>query len=298
MKNKEQKESNRDERPITPKQLASRSEEAPAPEEKTLGPISQKLPEKQAATRQAITSEANAAEQPPLEDAHTRVSKQQKGSGTGGNAMEVDTPNTGTTEEATAMAAATQETMANGQSNSGQNDTTKPWMVSYYEWHMKHHQWLNVQMWQALGKKDAPEPPHFMTLRYPVCLDLDNTLNLEPRWKYTMQYKMRIVMAEATNPVEAYCQVILEWFNNVLKVDSEAVIYPWAAVDRQVGTTVIEDPDELPTSFSSLKKYTPKAWIRLKGGTIYPKILMGLDMEPATIVEDISWWLQSTKQGM
>jgi len=67
---------------------------------------------------------------------------------------------------------------------------------------------------------------------------------------------------------------------------------------QEAGTTVIEDPDKLPTSFSSLKNYSPKAWIRLKGGTLYPKILVGMETDPAPVVEDISWWLQSTKQGM
>ena len=60
----------------------------------------------------------------------------------------------------------------------------------------------------------------------------------------------------------------------------------------------IEDPDEFPTTFSSIKKYMPKAWLRLKGGTMYPKILVGMLVEPETLVEDISWWLQLTKQGM
>jgi len=74
-------------------------------------------------------------------------------------------------------------------------------------------------------------------------------------------YDLRLVIAEATNPVEAYCQVVIEWFTKILELDLEAVIYLWAAVDRDAGTTAIKDLDELPMTFSSLKKYTPKAWI-------------------------------------
>jgi len=76
------------------------------------------------------------------------------------------------------------------------------------------------------------------------------------------------------------------------------VIYPWTAADRQAGTTVIRDPDELPTTLSNLKKYMPKIWLRLKGGTLYPKIMVGMENNPDMVVEDISWWLKSTTQGM
>ena len=76
------------------------------------------------------------------------------------------------------------------------------------------------------------------------------------------------------------------------------VIYPWMALDHQAGTTVIEDPDKIPNSLSDLKKYTLKVWLHLKGGMMYPKILLGLSCQPEMVVEDISWWLQSTTQGM
>jgi len=57
----------------------------------------------------------------------------------------------------------------------------------------------------------------------------------------------------------------------VPRINKEVVIYPWAAVDHQVGTTAIKEPDEFPTLFSSIKKYMLKAWLRLKGGMLYPK---------------------------
>jgi len=72
---------------------------------------------------------------------------------------------------------------------------------------------------------------------------------------------MRLVVAEATNLVEAYRQAVIKWFTKILKIDSEVVIYPWMVADWQADTTTIEDPDKLPTLFSSLKKYTPKAWL-------------------------------------
>jgi len=217
----------------------------------------------------------------------------------GGDAMEVEIGITGniTATAANTEAEATETTEADI-SDSGQHDPKPSRMISYYEWKTKHHKWLNAMMRQALGEKEAPEPPHILNLRYPVRPEPDHNVQLEPWRKYTIRYEMRIVVAEATNLVEAYRQALIEWFNKVLEVDSDAVIYPWTGNDRQAGTTTIEDPDELPASLSSLKKYTPKAWIRLKGGTIYPKILVGLNMDPATLVEDISWWLQSTKQGM
>jgi len=74
-----------------------------------------------------------------------------------------------------------------------------------------------------------------------------------------------------------------------LETNRNAVIYPWTALDRQAGTTMIEDPDKIPNSLSNLKKYMPKVWFHLKGGTMYPKILLGLSHKPETVVEDISW---------
>jgi len=106
------------------------------------------------------------------------------------------------------------------------------------------------------------------------------------------------VVAEAKDPVEAYHQALIEWYNKILEIDEDAVIYPQMVVDQQAGMTVIEDPDELPTTLSNLKKYTPKIWLRLKGGTLYPKILVGMEHNPDMVVEDISWWLKSTTQGM
>jgi len=195
--------------------------------------------------------------------------------------------------------AAEKQSTEPGHSNNNQPTMITFQMVSYYKWRTKHHQWLNAQMQQALGEKNAPRPLHFNNTWYPVHLDPDNHLDLEPRRHYIMHYKMRIsIVTEATNPVEAYCQATIGWYNKILMVNSKAVIYPWGEVDRQMGTTAIEDPDELPTSFLSIKKYTPKAWAWLKGGTVYPKILVGLEMAPTTVVEDISWWLQYTKQGM
>jgi len=105
-------------------------------------------------------------------------------------------------------------------------------------------------------------------------------------------------MAEAKDPVEVYQQVLIEWYNKVLEIDEHVVIYPWMASDRQAGTTVIEDPEKIPTSFSNLKNYMPKAWLCLKGGMMYPKILLGMSHKPETVVEDIGWWLRSTLQGI
>jgi len=66
------------------------------------------------------------------------------------------------------------------------------------------------------------------------------------------------VVAEAKDPVEAYHQALIEWYNKILEIDEDAVIYPQMVVDQQAGMTVIEDPDELPTTLSNLKKLHPK----------------------------------------
>jgi len=105
-------------------------------------------------------------------------------------------------------------------------------------------------------------------------------------------------VAEAKDPVEAYHQALTKWFNKILEIDEDAVIYLWMVADRQAGMMVIKDPDKLPTTLSNLKKYTPKIWLQLKGGTIYPKILVRVEQNPDMVVEDISWWLKSTTQGM
>jgi len=71
-----------------------------------------------------------------------------------------------------------------------------------------------------------------------------------------VHYNLHLVIEEATNPVEAYRQAVLKWFNKILKIDLEAVIYPWGAADCQAGTSVIEDPDELPTMLLSLVPFS------------------------------------------
>jgi len=153
-------------------------------------------------------------------------------------------------------------------------------------------------MRQAIGEKDAPELQPMLNLRYPEWPAPAPHFELEPNQQYVRRYELWIVVEEATDPVEAYRQALIEWYNKLLEIDKEVVIYPWAAVDRQAGTTAIKELDEFPTSFSSIKKYMPKAWLRLKGGMLYPKIMVGMLVEPETLIEDISWWLQSTKQGM
>jgi len=110
------------------------------PQEKALGQIPKKLPENQEATGQKTTAEAHMVAQNQLEEEQTSDSKQLKGSRLG-KVMDIETPNTGTKEEVSNAAEVTQETTANGQRDSRQNDNTKPWMVSYYKWHTKHHQW-------------------------------------------------------------------------------------------------------------------------------------------------------------
>jgi len=190
-----------------------------------------------------------------------KLSQATNGHNGAGEVMEVEATMETThkdSETSTEAASAVEEGTTVGEGSSVQPMNR---MIAYYEWQMKHHQWLNAMMRQALGDKEAPEPPHILHLRYPVRPELEHNANLEPRQKYTVRYDLQLVVEEATNLVEAYQQAVLEWFNKILEIDLEAVIYPWGVADRQASTSVIEDPDELPMTFSSIKKYTPKAWI-------------------------------------
>jgi len=188
--------------------------------------------------------------------------KATEGSGTEGEVLDIDVTakDTMNVEEST-MAVEETEVAMDTQDGRRQNGKPTNRVISYYKWRMKHHQWLNVPMRQALGKKEAPKPPHILNLQYPVWTEPEQTGNLEPRRKYNVRYEMRLVVAEATNLVEDYRQAVIKWFTKILKIDSEVVIYPWMVADWQADTTTIEDPDKLPTLFSGLKKYTPKAWL-------------------------------------
>ncbi len=175
-----------------------------------------------------------------------------------GDAMEVDIHQT-MTEETPATDNASTTTKVPQPAEAAPPTPKK--MISYYEWRKRHHLWLNSLMRQALGEQEGPEIPDLSNLRYPIRLDPEHHANVEPRRQFIRRYDLRIVVAEAKDPVEAYRQALTEWFNKILEIDEDAVIYPWTAVDRQAGTTVIKDPDKLPTTLSNLKKYTPKIWL-------------------------------------
>jgi len=100
-----------------PRQPNQQLDEDTNPQEKALGQISQKPLENQEATGQETMAEAHVAAQNQPEEKQTSDSKQLKGSGLG-EAMDVETPNTGTKEEVSDTAEGAQETMANGQRDS------------------------------------------------------------------------------------------------------------------------------------------------------------------------------------
>jgi len=127
-------------------------------------------------------------------------------------------------------------------------------VISYYEWQTKHHKWLNAMMHQAMGETDRPAPLNISNLHYPVRPEPKNLDNLEPCRQYVRHYELRIVVAKATNLVEAYQQALSEWFTKLLEIDEEVVIYPWMAVDQQAGTMAIEDPDEILSTLSQHQK--------------------------------------------
>jgi len=212
--------------------------------------------------------------------------------------MEVETHQMVTEERSTKSAMENVSTTTEAPQTAEAVSSPPKQMILYYEWQKQHHLWLNSLMWQAIGEKDGPKILDLSNLQYPVRLDPEHHANFEPMHPFICCYDLRIVVAEAKDPVEVYCQALTKWFNKILEIDEDAVIYPWTAVDCQAGTTVIEDLDKLPTTFSNLKKYTPKVWLWLKGGTLYLKILVGMEHNPNTVVEDISWWLKSTTQGM
>jgi len=85
-------------------------------------------------------------------------------------------------------------------------------VITYHKWHTKHHKWLNALMWHAIEEKKALEPPYILNLWYLVQSDPDHNFNLEPRRQFVRQYELYIVVAEATNPVEGYQQLLIEWF--------------------------------------------------------------------------------------
>jgi len=73
----------------------------------------------------------------PEDASNNLASETQEGSGTGSNAMEVDSSTTEmTVAAADNTAVASLETMAEAQSNSGPNKPNTSGVISYYEWHM------------------------------------------------------------------------------------------------------------------------------------------------------------------
>jgi len=126
----------------------------------------------------------------------------------GAKAMEVETPQKDKEEQATnsAMKQASTNTEAKQTATAGSPNPKT--MISYYEWRKRHHIWLNSLMRQAVRETDGPEIPDLANLCYLVQLEPEHHTNIEPRHQYIHHYDLRIVVADAKDPVEAYCQAL------------------------------------------------------------------------------------------
>jgi len=119
-------------------------------------------------TQTTVEPESSGEEAGNEQNAQAEPSQASDGNIGAGEAMEIEvTTETlnkdgGTTTEAVLEV---EEGTKVGEGTSAQSTSQ---LISYYEWRMKHHQWLNASMRQALGDKEAPEPPHILNLRYPV----------------------------------------------------------------------------------------------------------------------------------
>ncbi len=98
--------------------------------------------------------------------------------------------------------------------------------------------------------------------------------------------------------MESAREALVVWFTKIKEIDKNAIIYPWTAVDRKNKEKCLEKPSDIPFLLSNMKKYFHKLYIRAKGGTYYPQTMVGLMESPTKIMENISWWLQFTEQGM
>jgi len=123
-------------------------------------------------------------------------------------------------------------------------------------------------------------------------------LAVVPTHGFVVRYDLRIKATAGENPVESAREALAAWFTKIKEIDKNVIIYPWTSADRKNKEKRLEKPSDIPFLLSNMKKYFHKLFIRAKGGTYYPQIMVGLMESPTKIMENISWWLQFTEQGM
>jgi len=181
--------------------------------------------------------------------------------------------------------------------------TTKPppcpTTLSPLDWHQLQDEWLHATMRAAMGDLSLKEIP--TATGYTAGVRRAGELKkipVTPTRGFVVRYDLRIKTKDGDNPVESTRDAIVAWFTKLKEIDKHAIIYPWLESDRKSKEKCIEKTQDIPYLLSNLKKYLHKLYIRAKGGTYYPQIMVGMMESPAKIMENMSWWLQFTEQGM
>jgi len=68
----------------------------------------------------------------------------------------------------------------------------------------------------------------------------------------------------------------MELLQKIQEVDQHVVIYPWLDADCRGYEPAIDNPEEIPTLLSNLKRYAYCLPIHPTGGQAYPQLFLGL----------------------
>ena len=96
-------------------------------------------------------------------------------------------------------------------------------------------------------------------------------------------------------------ETLLEILKKVASVDKRFALYPWAAKDavgEKPAYKTLTSPDQLPQTWTQLKKYLPGIRPWYEGGTVYSSICMGTDKNLETIMEDVGHWFRHNSHGL
>ena len=101
-----------------------------------------------------------------------------------------------------------------------------------------------------------------------------------PTRGFIVKYNLQIKVTMGESPVESAREAFMVWFTKIKEIDKNAIIYPWTAMDRRNKEKCLEKPSDIPFLLSNMKTYFHKLYIRAKGGTYYPQIMVGLMESP------------------
>jgi hypothetical protein len=112
---------------------------------------------------------------------------------------------------------------------------------------------------------------------------------------YRFEFRITIPPSSPEDAFQAIIDTLSKILTKLWEVDTQVRILPWyenTTLPRLKGTT------NLPHMISSLRQYFPRLHPNLKGGTRFTNVRIRSSLPPATLKEDIDWYLQVNKHGL